>query len=100
MKTTSATKKADPHEISMIAACIADTAMKLLYEHCGRVGTGYIGALDQISLWAMEFYKLYDQKMKNWEEFEESPDNIFFAICWDDFVIRWATAKLNALKRA
>jgi len=100
MKTTSTTKKANPYEIGMIAACIADAVMKSLYEHCGRVGIGYIGALDQISLWAIEFYHLYDKKMKNWEEFEESSENIFFAICWDDFIIMWATEKLNVLKRA
>jgi len=100
MKTTSTTKKADPHEIGMIAACIADTVMKSLYEHCGQAGIGYIGALDQISVWAIEFYQQYDKKMKNWEDFEESTDNIFFAICWDDFVIIWATEKLKVLEKS
>jgi hypothetical protein len=89
--------KIDVQEIGMLAACIADTVIEPLYEYGRAAGFGYIGTLDLISSWAIEFYRQYNNKMKDWETFEGSPDNIFHAICWDDFVISWAQEKVKAL---
>lgn len=82
----------DSIEIGMLAACFADNFMKELYEKSGK---GYIDALDEISAWAHEFYHAYYEKLKEWETFEESEDNIFNAVCWDDFVIAWGSDRLK-----
>jgi len=82
----------DSIEIGMYAACLSDNWMKELYD---KSGIGYIAALDQISSWAHEFYHTYYEKLKDWETFEESTDNIYQASCWDDFVIAWGKDRLS-----
>ena len=83
----------DSMEIAMYAASLADNFMAELY---GQSGEGYIAALHTISAWAHEFYQRYYEKLKEWETFEESSDNIYQAICWDDFVIAWGGERLTA----
>ncbi len=82
----------DSIEIGMLAACLADNFLNELYE---RSGKGYITTLDEISAWAHEFYNAYYEKLKDWEAFEESEDNIYKDICWDDFVISWGSDRLK-----
>lgn len=81
----------DSIEIGMYAACLADNWLNELYENSGK---GYIAALDEITAWAHEFYNSYYEKLKDWETFEESIDNIYHAACWDDFVIAWGKDRL------
>ncbi|TAJ47359.1 MAG: hypothetical protein EPO58_15780 [Chitinophagaceae bacterium] len=82
----------DSIEIGMYAACLADNCLNELYEKSGR---GYISALDEITAWAHEFYAKYYEKLKDWETFEETEDNIYKAVCWDDFVIAWGIDRLK-----
>lgn len=82
----------DSIEIGMLAAIFSDTFLNELYEKSGK---GYITVVEEISAWAHEFYNLYYLKLKNWDEFSESHDNIYQAICWDDFVIAWGEERLN-----
>ena len=84
-------KQTDSIEIGLLAACLADNYLKEIYEKSGR---GYIAALDEISAWAHEFYQAYYEKLKDWETFEESEDNTYKAVCWDDFVIGWGKDRL------
>jgi len=80
----------DSDEIGMIAACLSDNYLKILYDFCnGRNLFGYIGCLSEISDWSHEFYREYYDKMNEWEVFEESDDNIYNAVSWDDFLIEW-----------
>ncbi|MEO8171459.1 MAG: hypothetical protein ABI581_00195 [Sediminibacterium sp.] len=81
----------DSIEIGMYAACLADNWLNELYEKSGK---GYISALDEITAWAHEFYNLYYEKLKDWDTFEETTDNIYNAVCWDDFVIEWGKDRL------
>lgn len=81
----------DSIEIGMYAACLADNWLNELYENSGK---GYIAALDEITAWAHEFYNSYYEKLKDWETFEQSTDNIYQAACWDDFVIAWGKDRL------
>lgn len=81
----------DSIEIGMYAACLADNCLTELYEKSGK---GYISALDEITAWAHEFYAKYYEKLKDWETFEETEDNIYKAVCWDDFVIAWGVDRL------
>lgn len=60
-------------EIIRISACISDTILKSLYDHV----KSYIDALDIICEWTKEFYAQYYLKMKDWDSFEESVDNIY-----------------------
>ena len=76
----------------MYAACLADNWMAELYEKSGK---GYIAALDEITAWAHEFYNSYYENLKDWETFEQSEDNTYKAVCWDDFVIAWGKDRLE-----
>ena len=82
----------DSIEIGMLAAIFSDNFLKELYE---KSGNGYITVVEEISAWAHEFYNLYYLKLKNWDAFSESTDNIYQAVCWDDFVIAWGANRLN-----
>ncbi|MBI2285150.1 MAG: hypothetical protein HYU71_15670 [Bacteroidetes bacterium] len=81
----------DSIEIGMYAACLADNFMTELYEKSQR---GYIAALDELTAWAHEFYNSYYEKLKDWDSFEQSSDNIYQSACWDDFVIEWGKNRL------
>lgn len=81
----------DSIEIGMYAACLADNYIKELYEKSGK---GYIAALDEITAWAHEFYNSYYEKLKDWDTFERSADNIYNAVCWDDFLIAWGGERM------
>ncbi len=82
----------DSIEIGMYAACLADNFLNPLYEKSGK---GYIAALDEITALAHEFYNSYYEKLKDWETFEPSEDNIYKSVCWDDFVIDWGAVRIE-----
>jgi hypothetical protein len=81
-------------EIIRISACMADAILKPLYDHINS----YMNALDTICQWAKEFYHQYYLKMKDWDFFEESEDNIFNSVCWDDFLIDWTNNRFKKFK--
>lgn len=81
----------DSIEIGMLAACLADNYLKDLYE---KSGIGYIAVLDEISAWAHEFYNSFYEKLKDWETFEDSSDNVYKSLCWDDFVMAWGQERM------
>src|SRR6478735_11089398 len=86
MKSNAKRKKCniDSDEIGMIAACLSDNYLTILYDFCnGRNLFGYIGCLSEISDWSHEFYREYYEKMTKWENFEESEENIYNAVGWD-----------------
>ncbi|MEP7377607.1 MAG: hypothetical protein ABI675_29655 [Chitinophagaceae bacterium] len=85
-------------ELSMIAACLSDNYMLELYEFLRPLGKGYADALGQIAIWSHDFYNAYYEKMKRWEDFEDSEDNIYKAIDWDSFLIEWGNDKLLEFK--
>lgn len=86
-------------EIIRISACMSDTILKPLYEFVNRRNmNGYIGALDIICQWAKEFYQQYYSKMKDWDSFEESADNVYNSMCWDDFLIDWTNDRFKKFK--
>lgn len=86
-------------EIIKISACISDTIFKPLYDFTNSNSmNGYAGALDIICRWAKEFYQLYYIKMKDWDTFEESEDNIYNSVCWEDFVSDWINEKFKKFK--
>jgi hypothetical protein len=86
-------------EIIRISACMADTILKPLYDYVSERNLhGYIGTLDIICQWAKEFYQQYYSKMKEWDSFEESEDNIYNSMCWDDFLIDWTNERFKKFK--
>ena len=84
----------DTDEVIRISACMADTILKPLYDYVNS----YLNALDIICHWTKEFYEQYYSKLKNWESFEESEDNIFNSVCWDDFLIDWVSDRFKKFK--
>lgn len=85
--------------IIRIAACMADTILKPLYDYVNGLNlVGYIGSLDIICEWAKEFYQQYFAKMEDWDTFEESDENIYNATCWDDFLNDWANDRFKQFK--
>jgi len=98
MKSESKSQKynIDADEIGMIAACLSDNYLKILYDFCSKRNLiGYIGCLSEISDWSHEFYREYYDKMTEWEDFEESDDNIYNAVGWDDFLIEWGYDRIK-----
>lgn len=86
-------------EIIRTAACMADAILKPLYDYTSSRGlNGYIGALDIVCEWTKRFYQQYYSKMKDWDSFEESEDNVYNAVCWDDFVVDWTNEQFKKLK--
>jgi hypothetical protein len=86
----------DSEQLAMITACLSDTILKSLYQFGNERNLfGYIGTLSIIAEWAKEFYHSYYFKMKEWDTFEESVDNIYNVDTWDDFLVYWSNDKLN-----
>lgn len=86
-------------KIIRISACIADTILKPLYDYVNsRNENGYIGSLDIVCQWAKEFYQQYYSKMTDWDSFEESEDNVYNSMCWDDFLMDWTNDRFKRFK--
>ena len=98
MKSNSKKQKCsiDSDEVGMIAACLSDNYLKILYDFCSERNLfGYTGCLSEISDWSHEFFREYQDKMAEWEVFEESNDNIYNAVAWDDFLIEWGCDRIK-----
>lgn len=89
----------DVDSICRFTACIADTILKPLFELAlNRDLYGYAEVLEIVSEWAKEFYVQYYEKLKDWDAFEESKENIYNAISWDDFATNWANQRFQKFK--
>ncbi len=86
----------DTDRMNVTVACIADTVLRPLSEFgTSRDLFGYAGALEIVAEWAKEFYTLYHAKMEDWDSFEETDENIYNAISWDEFATYWASDRLK-----
>ena len=85
--------------MNCITACLADTILRPLCDFGNsRNLFGYVGALEIVGEWAKEFYTQYYSKMEDWDSFEESEDNIYNAMTWDDFTTYWANDRFKQYK--
>lgn len=86
------TEQINTKEIALIAACLSDNYLSRIYDLSQY---GYIDALSFISDWAHEYYNAYYELQKDWDAFEPSADNIYNAVCWDDFLIAWGADRFS-----
>ena len=90
----------DTDTICWITACIADTVLRPLYEFANsRNLFGYQETLKHIGEWSKEFYSIYESKLKDWDTFENSEENIYNSISWDDFATSWVNDRFNKFKQ-
>jgi len=54
----------------------------------------YVKSLAEILNWSLEFYQQYHHKLKDWEAFEKSADNIYDAVNPNDFLIAWGQKRI------
>jgi hypothetical protein len=88
--------KKQSDEIDHIAISLADHFAKPLYRFTdAKSYTEYIEILKEILQWSLEFYVLYHHKLKSWENFEGSQENIYKAISKNEFLIAWGQDKLR-----
>jgi hypothetical protein len=82
-----------PNEIALIAAILGDNFSKVIYDAENEMG--YIATIEQLALWAQEFYDKY--KDTDWEAWSLSAPGYPTGICWDQFVIEWGEKKVQEL---
>lgn len=89
----------DTDTMNCFTACFADTILKPLYDFANRRNLfGYSASLEIVSEWAKEFYAQYYAKFKDWDEFEESEENKYNAVSWDDFASFWVNDRFKKFK--
>jgi len=83
-------------KIGMIAACLTDNFLKPLYDFSNEKNYfGYLGSLAEISDWSHEFYNEYYHTLEDWEAFQDSKENVYKAINWNDFLIAWGHERIR-----
>jgi hypothetical protein len=83
-------------QIDMIATCFADNFVKEVYDFQNEKSySAYVKSLSEIFNWAHEFYIEYNHKMKDWESFEKSQDNIYNVNTMEDFQIAWGNQRIK-----
>jgi hypothetical protein len=83
-------------EIDSIAISLADHFAKPLYHFTdAKSYSEYIEILKEILSWSIEFYVQYHHKLKSWESFVRSHENIYNSTDRDDFMIAWGRDKLK-----
>ena len=88
--------KNHPDHITVIAVRLADHFVKPLYEfNKERNYFVYVGCLSEILDWSAEFYKQYNHKLNNWEDFVKSKDNIYDAVSEENFLISWGNDRIK-----
>ena len=85
---------ADP--ITQVTDSLVQNFVKPLYDSCNEKNYfAYVRCLSQIVDWSYEFFVHYSHKMKDWEEFERSRDNIFNSVSPDEFLRAWGQYKIQ-----
>jgi hypothetical protein len=83
-------------QIDMIATCLADNFVKKIYNLQNEKSySAYVKSLSEIFHWAHEFYIEYNHKLKNWESFGKSGDNIYKAASREAFQIAWGNERMQ-----
>jgi predicted nucleotidyltransferase len=83
-------------EIDKIAISLAVHFAKPLYYFTdAKSYSEYIEILKEILQWSLEFYVEYHHKLKSWENFEISQENIYKAVNKNEFLIAWGKDKLK-----
>ncbi len=83
-------------QIDMIATCLADNFVKNIYNLQNEKSyTAYVKSLSEIFHWAHEFYIEYNHKLKDWESFGKSGDNIYKAATREAFQIAWGNERMQ-----
>jgi len=83
-------------QIDMIATCLADNFVKKIYDFQNEKSySAYVKSLSEIFHWAHEFYIEYNHKMKDWESFKRSIDNIYNVNTMEDFQIAWGNQRIK-----
>jgi len=86
----------DTDQIGKIAACLSDNFVKPLFDFRDEKNyPAYVKSLAKILNWSHEFYKQYHHKLKDWEAFEKSTDNIYDAVNPNDFLIAWGQKRIK-----
>lgn len=89
----------DIDSLCQITACLADIIIKPLYTLESRRNLhDYRGILKIVTDWAKDFYNKYHEKLKDWDSFEESKQNVYNAISWDGFASCWVNDRFKRYK--
>ncbi|MBS1597416.1 MAG: hypothetical protein JST75_04270 [Bacteroidetes bacterium] len=85
----------DPERIDTIAIRLANKFLNQLFDFCNQKNYFvYVGSLAEIMDWSYEFHQQYDHKIKDWETFGTSNENIFNAVSQDEFLIAWGNHRI------
>lgn len=83
-------------ETAMVSAIMSDHYMNVVYE---KLRWGYIGAVEQIAIWAQEFVSLHEDT--DWGEVLANGMVPYIGdmqvVCWDDAVVSYAALKISQL---
>jgi hypothetical protein len=83
-------------QIDLIATCLADNFVKKIYNLQNEKSySAYVKSLSEIFHWAHEFYIEYNHKIKDWESFGKSGDNIYKATTREAFQIAWGNERMQ-----
>jgi len=86
----------DSGQIDTIAIRLANRFLNPLFDFCNKKNYFiYIGSLAEIMDWSYEFYHQYDHKLRDWEIFESSHENIFNAASKDEFLLAWGSNRIK-----
>lgn len=90
-------------EVAMVAAIMSDHVTKKLYPEVQKRGQGYIGTMDIIGDWAIEFAKKHTKT--NWEKVLEKgmkslSKGFGEIICWDDAVMDFTEYKFEQYQKS
>ena len=86
----------DIEQIDTIAIRLANKFLNPLFDFCNQKNYFvYIGSLAEIMDWSYEFYNQYEHKLKNWQNFVSSNENVFDAVSQDEFLIAWGNNRIQ-----
>jgi hypothetical protein len=83
----------DIHDVGMIASVMAYEMFDKIHAQSSE---GVMAVHDLISVWALQFHKLYEGKIKDWGDEDELKSAGFTnSQCWDDAIIEFVENKLG-----
>jgi hypothetical protein len=89
-------QEGNSEHIDEIAALLADNFVKKIYDLQNEKSySAYVKSLSEVFHWAHEFYIEYNHKIKNWESFSKSGDNIYKATTREAFQIAWGNERIQ-----
>lgn len=88
--------KTNNDPVAAIAVCLITHFAKPVYDfYNGKSYRLYVKSMEEIIDWSFEFHTQYYHRLKDWDAFKVSDDNIYNAADRESFLVSWGDCRIK-----